>query len=116
MKEFQGVDIKEVWDYRLSNAVPQIVRKETWIVEVWNKENTPCNPEDPSTFAKPLETYDTGIMVEAGDEHDTSKIKMCYTWLMSVRDKYSRPDIEELKPIVKKINDANAELAMRGIR
>jgi len=36
---FQGKDIKEVWDYRLSYGVPQIVRRDTWQVEIYLKDN-----------------------------------------------------------------------------
>lgn len=114
-KEFQGVDIKEVWDFRLSTAVPAIHNGGgTWVVEIWSKINPDYDPTDPSTLAKPLEIFDTGIVTTEGDEHDAEKYKVCYEWLYSVRDKYSLPAIEEMKPHVAKINAANAALAQLG--
>lgn len=114
-KTFNGLDIREVWDYRLSTAVPQIDRRGgTWVVQVWAKNAPDFDPTDPSTLAKPLAEHDTGIPATPGDEHDAEKVKACYAWLYSVRDQYSRPDIEELKPHVAAINAANRELAKRG--
>lgn len=115
MPEIQGVHIREVWDFRLSNATPLIDRRRgTWVAQIWAKNNPDYDPNDPSTLAEPLEEYDTGIPVEKGDERDCAKVAKCYEWFKSVRDKYARDDIEELKPHVAKINQANAELAKRG--
>lgn len=114
MKIFKGENIKEVWDYRLSTAVPLITRTSgTWVVEIWAKENTPFTG-DPATLAKPLETFDTGIKAEPNDEHDTTKVTTCYEFLYKVRDQYALPNIEEMKPLVAKINAANIALAQLG--
>ena len=105
--------IEDVWDYRLSTAAPLIDRRSgTWVVQIWSKNNPDYDPA--AGPARPLEEYDTGIPFVPGDEHDEEKISICYDWLLSVRDKYSRPDIEELKPVVARIRKAQAELAARG--
>jgi len=143
--KIQGINIREVWDYRLSIASVFIDRRGgTWVCVVASKSNPDYVPaymvdqefeqlldDDgeaydgapiegtgrliPATdIAKPLETYDTKIEVTKGDTYDTEKIKACYKWFLSVRDKYARTDIEELKPKVAKINKLNAELAAKG--
>lgn len=100
MSEIQGLDIKEVWDYRLSTAVPTIYNQgKTWVVAIHSKGES----------NDPLETHDTGVSTEKGDTYDTDKVKVCFEWLKSVRDKYSLPDIEERKPLVAKINRLHAE-------
>ena len=99
--DFAGIDIKEVWDYRLSSAVPQIMRNGgTWVVELWSKDN--------EGESEPLETYDTGIIAEMGDEYDVAKIKPCFVWMDTVRDKYALSNIEELKPLVAEVNAVTA--------
>jgi len=111
MKKFEGKEIREVWDFRLSTANPLIdTRSGTWIVHIYSNKN----PDFTGKAAQPLESYDTGIKSEVGDEYDSSKVSKCYEWLYSVRDKYSRKNIEELKPHVKKINAANKALAELG--
>lgn len=47
MKELKGIDIREVWNFRLSTAVPQIMREVggNWIVQVWSKSNPDYVPE-----------------------------------------------------------------------
>ena len=114
-KQYEGKFITEVWDYRLSTATPLIDRRGgTWVVKIYAKDNPDYDPSKPETLSAPLEEFDTKLPHEPGDERDSAKLSVCYNWLRSVRDKYSRPDIEELKPIVAKINAANAELAKRG--
>jgi len=118
-KKFEGIDIKEVWDYRLSKAVPFIDRTSgTWVVKVYSKENPDY---DGKNLAQPLESYDTGIKSESGDQFDTEKVKKCYEWMYTVRDKYSLEDIEERKPQVAKIreidrlkSELNEKLAKMG--
>lgn len=110
-----GKNITEVWDYRLSNAVPIIDRSSgTWVVQIFSKTNPDYDPDDPETIAKPLQIHDTGIPATVNDEYDVKKLIPCYNWLKSVRDDYSLDDIEERKPFVKKINEANAALAKLG--
>ena len=110
MKKFQGKHILEVWDFRLSTASPLIRNDigDTWLVQIWANDNPDYDPEDPSTLAVPLEEHDTGIPVEVGDHQDAEKMKVCYEWLYSVRDKYSREHIELRKPVTKLINESNA--------
>ncbi len=108
--KLQGKNIQEVWDYRLSTAVPVIDRRGgTWEVQIWAKSNPDYVEGQPP--AQPLEVHNTGIEAVEGDEYDTVKVKACYQWLKGVRDDYSLPDIEERKPHVAKINAANAALA-----
>lgn len=113
--KLQGVNIREVWDFRLSTAVPQIDRSTgTWVVNIYSKTNPDYDPSKPETLAKPLESHDTGIKFVTGDEYDSKKVISCFEWLLKVRDKYSLDDIDERKPLVAKINAANAALAELG--
>lgn len=112
--KIKGINITEVWDFRLSTASPLIVRKGgTWVVEIWANKN-PDFDGTPRTEARPLEIHDTGIPSALGDELDTKKIKACYRWLKKVRDNYSLPDIEQRKPLVAKINACNKALSEIG--
>lgn len=111
MPSIEGKEIREVWDFRLSSASPLIIREGTWKVQIWDKNNPDYDPENPQTLSAPLEEHDTGIAVERNDYHDTDKVKICYEWLLTVRDKYALPNIDELKPLVAKINEANTKLA-----
>lgn len=108
-------NIREVWDYRLSTATPVMDRSGgTWKVKIYSKVNPDYVPGEPETEAQPLEVFDTEIPHETGDEYDVSKLTVCYEWLLTVRDKYALDNIEELKPLVKAINEANAKLAELG--
>lgn len=112
-KTFEGVDIREVWDWRLSDYVPVLDNTgETWLVKLIPVKNAEFDPN--TGHAKAHIVHDTGIKATEGDTHDREKIKICYEWLYSVRDKYARKDIEELKPAVKKINQDNNELGRLG--
>lgn len=102
--------IRQVWDYRLSTASVYIDRRGgTWVCVVVSKDNPDYNDE--GTPTPPLETHDTGIKATKDDAYDEDKLKACYKWFRSVRDKYALPNIEELKPLVADINKANATLA-----
>lgn len=97
--------ITEVWDYRLSTAQPFLYRggmpgqeTGTWVVVVMSQDD---NNEI-------LEAHDTGVKVVDGDLHDGEGIDACYKFLRSVRDKYSREGIEDLKPLVAEIRKAQA--------
>lgn len=112
MPTFEGKNILEVWDFRLSTAVPQIINSgRTWVVRIYPKQAKEYNPQRPNEMQKPLKEYDTGIATEQGDTHDPVKIAKCYEWLYTVRDDYSRPDIEKLKPLVQAVRDAEAALS-----
>lgn len=109
MKQLPGVNIKEVWNSRLSSATPLIDRRSgTWVCQVWSKTNPDYDPADPSTLSTPIETHDTGIPHTDGDEYDAEKLRVCFAWFYSVRDKYALPNIEDRKPVVALIEEANA--------
>lgn len=111
-KDFKGVDIREVWDFRLSTACPAIYNsRETWQVEITSNISRDYDPEKPDTLTAPLEVHDTGIPVDRDNLADPAAIAACYEWLYSVRDNYARDNIEELKPVVAEINRKNIEAA-----
>ncbi len=99
--------ILEVWDYRLSTASPMLycgipagredhfpegTPLDKWVVAIYD------NGENP----KPLAVHVTSVGITGGiQDHDG--YDACYEWLRSVRDEYSRDDIEDLKPKVAKI-------------
>lgn len=103
MSNIVGVNIKEVWDFRLSKASCQIVRRENWECEIICKNGGGV-----------LETHDSGIPYTQGDAYDCEKLKPCFEWFKSRRDDYALENIEELKPGVAKINEENAKLAAKG--
>lgn len=108
MKEFNGEFIREVWDFRLSSAVPTLYNTgDTWVVAIHAKNNPDYDPLRPETLAEPLEVYDTGIPTKGGNINDREAIKACYEWLYSVRNKHALDHIELRKPLVKMINEAN---------
>ena len=102
MSKHKGVNIEEVWDYRLSNATPVLHNSgEFWRVDI--------HPVRDGT-GEPLESHVTDIPCTKGDTHDPVKIAACYDWLRTVRDKYSRDDIDEIKPLIAKYRNAQAKL------
>lgn len=103
MSEILGINIGEVWDYRLSTATPVLQNSgEFWRIEIHPKANG---------TGVPLETIQTDIPCEKGDARDPVKVAKCFNLILGVRDKYSLPNIEELKPRVAKINAKAAMLA-----
>jgi len=105
MPELKGIYLTEVWDERLSIGNPTLYNNgKTWIVEIM------ANNVD-EHGVEPLETHDTGILCEKGDTLDYVKVAKCYEWLKSVRDKYSKPNIEELKPEVAQYRENQRKLA-----
>ena len=101
MPEIRGYNIKEVWDKKLSTAEPLIVRENgTW----------KCCVYDKGVSSVPLETHDTGLPHVTGDEYDCEKLKVCFEWFKSVRDKYADEKIEEMKPFLATIRQAEGEL------
>jgi len=106
-----GRDILEVWDYRLSTAYPVINNSgDEWVVEIHDKSAPDYDPDNPDVVASPLDVFKTGIPAVEGDSFDEEKIKPCFEWLKSVRDKYSAPDIDVLKPLAKDVREAQAKL------
>lgn len=69
----------------------------TWVAVLW--------PQDDR--AEPLEVHDTGVPVVDGDLHDGPGLDACFKFYRSVRDKYARDDIEELKPAIAKLRQAD---------
>ena len=108
-KEFKGVFIREVWDFRLSRAAPTLYNAgKTWIVKIH------CNKT-----GDVLAEYDSGIATvnAAGirNIHDTVAIAACYKWLYSVRDEYGRDNLELRKPVVALINTANIQASQLNV-
>ena len=95
-----GRSILEVWDYRLSTAQPMNYRGASDIPGVPDSTNWIACVYDLGSKNEPLECHDTGVPVVAGDLHDGAGLDACFAFYRSVRDKYSRPEIEELKPEV----------------
>lgn len=107
-KEISGTEIREVWDWRLSNGNPIIYNTgDTWVVKVWANKS----PDGKGTL---LAEWDSGVPTkdENGrkNHHDAKAVAVCHKWLYENRDKFSRDNIELRKPVVKLINDSNKEL------
>ncbi|MDC0637492.1 hypothetical protein OAP25_02205 [Flavobacteriaceae bacterium] len=109
----EGINIREVWDFRLSRASVYIDRRGgSWMCVVISKDNpdySECGEVTPV-----LETHDTGIKAAKNDLYDKEKLKVCFEWFKTIRDNYALPNIEELKPIVSEINRLNEKLAAQG--
>lgn len=106
LKTFEGVNIREVWDFRLSQGNPVLYcNGPTWVIKIWS------NAE-----GRLLKEHDTEILTKgnADDLTDYKSIGECYKWLYSVRDKYSIKDIDKIKPKVAVINAENRRLAVEN--
>ena len=107
--------ILEVWDYRLSTAEPLNYRGQIPVEQEdgsWKLEDYPnwvACVYDQGERGEPLEIHDTGVPVEKGDLHDGKGLDACFKFYRSVRDNYSREDIEELKPEVAVIRKFDIE-------
>ena len=88
MKKFEGKMIQEVLDHRLSIGSPHLYVGDTWVVKIW--------ANNPKGDRELLAEHDTKVKA-TGNVHDHAAIAKCYEWLHSVRDKYSKDDIEEIK-------------------
>jgi len=98
--KLKGININEVWDYRLSIGNPILYQNgKTWVVKIHCLKDSSV-----------LEEYDSGVPT-TGDPYDTSGIIPCYEWLLTVRDKYSRNNLDLRKPVVKLINAAQEKSA-----
>lgn len=91
--------ILEVWDYRLSTAAPLVYRGLPDGVDFANCDEgnwlgVVCDKGDNN---EPLEVFDSGVAAMHGDT-DEQMPDSIYEFFRSVRDKYSLPNIEELKP------------------
>ena len=97
MTQHAGVNILEVWDWRLSIGAPMLFNKgKTWVVKIMANDGSGV-----------LDEHDTGVKT-TGNNFDYVAIAACYDWLRTVRDKYSRDHIELRKPVAAMINYANA--------
>ncbi len=104
--------ILEVWDYRLSTAQPMnfMGLPEQSVFEGAEYDKARANwcgvifsqGED----GTPLAFFDSGVAVEKGDTDDDMPDSI-YEFYRSVRDEYSLPDIEKLKPKVAVIREAD---------
>lgn len=102
-KKYQGVDIREVWDWRLSIAQPILFNNgEIWIIRIYANEAA----DGESALLEEIETDipTAGVSIIEGQQR-------CYPMLREIRDKYSRDNIDELKPKVAAINAANRAAA-----
>ena len=99
--DFKGVDIREVFDFRLSLGAAFLFNSgEFWAVKIIS--NT--SPDDgPETLAEHITDVPTTTVPDA------EGIKACYAWLHSVRDNIARDHIELRKPVVALINASNVE-------
>ena len=99
--DFKGVDIREVFDFRLSRGAAFLFNSgEHWAVKIISNTS-------PDGEAETLAEHVTGIRTNV--QPDSLGIKKCYAWLHSVRDDFSRDNIELRKPVVALINASNAE-------
>jgi len=95
-KSYRGVQTREVWDFRLSTASPVLHNSgKTWRIDI--------HPLVDGT-GTPLESIETDIPVEKGEKGLIKGQAACFAILRTMRDKYSHPDIEELKPVAAAIN------------
>jgi len=116
-KDFKGLDIREVWDFRLSHGSPILFNSgEFWVIKVFAND-----PENEAWKDHPgreeFETPDGNVVRVVLEEivtdiptHGTTiqeGQQNCYPYLYEIRDKYSRSNIELRKPVVKLINDSN---------
>ena len=101
--KFEGKDINEVWDWRLSVGNPILYKDDdtgTWIIRIWANR--------PDKGRKLLKEIDTKISTSG---RDITAIKKCYQILYDIRDDYALPDIEEKKEVVKFINYKNKQIS-----
>jgi hypothetical protein len=111
-KDFAGVDIREVWDFRLSTGAPMLFNSgETWEVKIFANDAPDGEPVVLAEFVTDVKTVD-----EDGkrNPHDSVAIAACYAWLHSVRDNFKRPDFDDRIEHVAAINAANRALAQVG--
>jgi len=98
--------ILEVWDYRLSTAQPMNYRGGVAGLDDKGKPHPQTGTWWATVYSKGesnemLECHDTGVLVKPGGDADNPEgIDACYAFYRSVRDKYSRDDIEKIKPKV----------------
>lgn len=101
--KYLGVDIREVWDWRLSIAQPILFNDgETWVIRIY------ANVAKDGESAL-LEEIETDIPT-AGTDIVEGQAR-CYPLLRAIRDKYSRDDIDERRQMVAEINARNKSIS-----
>jgi len=100
--DFKGIDILEVFDWRLSIGNPILFNAgEFWEVKIMANDA-------PDGESIELDHHVTDVPGTT-DPYDQKGITACYAWLHSVRDSYSCDNLELRKPIAAMINSANRE-------
>lgn len=98
MSDLKGVNILEVWDFRLSKASPILYDSgKNWVVKIFAKDGSGL-----------LAEHETDVAT-TGNPRDPAGVIACYEFLKSIRDDYSLDHIEQRKPVTRLINAANAE-------
>ncbi len=106
--------ILEVWDYRLSLAQPMNYKGLPKIPgmdeELWEaaKDKWCAVVFSQGEKREALEIFNSGIKAEVHHTDDDMPDSI-YEFYRSVRDKYSRDNIEDLKPLVAKIRVLDAK-------
>lgn len=124
-KTFEGKKIREVWDFRLSYASPVLYNSGAfWVIHIYANnphhdawKDHPGREETNGNVRVLLEEIVTDIpTLPNGDPKERmtpEAIKAgqqaCYPILYKVREKYTRDNFELRKPVVKLINESNAE-------
>ena len=102
-KVFEGKDIREVWDWRLSKGNPILYCDgPTWVIKIWANDGS-------GILAETV----TDIPTKTGSDapHDHAAVAQCYQWLYKMRKNFARENFEELKPEVARINAVNKKLS-----
>jgi hypothetical protein len=106
MKTYEGKDIREVWDWRLSRGNPVLYNDgDTWVIRVYANSA----PDGERVMLKEIVTEMPTVVNGVRDVNDHAAIAKCYELLRAVRDEFSRDHIEDRKPVVKLINESNKE-------
>jgi hypothetical protein len=107
--DFKGIDIREVWDFRLSKGTPILYDTGKYYeVHICDNKN------NSNVLLKHITSVPT-----INDPHDPVGPKACFEWLYTVRDQFSLDNLEIRKPVVKMINEANSkgqELTTKGLK
>lgn len=105
-KSYEGKDIREVWDWRLSQGNPILYCDgPTWIIKIWSNSGKGL-----------LQKLDTNVPTKGGlaNYTDYEAVAKCYKKLYAVRDRWSRKNVDKLKPVVAEINRKNGVKAGLG--
>ena len=99
--DFKGVEIREVFDFRLSKGAAFLFNSgEYWAVKIISNTS-------PDGAAETLAEHVTDVRAKVLPPE--VGVAACYAWLHSVRDNHERDNIELRKPVVALINASNTE-------